>query len=290
MTTWRCVGVGRAAVLAGVVFLAGGLGGCVSQQDYDRLLVENRTLGNRNAELQSELDECRNAQSARDSSLSAGDSTIAQLRAENSRLQGALDDAQRALNDLDARMRGMSFGPLDAATDAALAQLASQYPQLLQYDSARGMLRFASDLTFDSGSDVVKAEAQQALAALADILKSGAAAQYDLIIVGHTDSQRISAGTAQRHPTNMHLSCHRAISVRNELASMGVAGGKMQAAGWGEERPAVTNASNGNTPQNRRVEVFLGRATGGGAGAADATGSVGVDNAAPPDRQPDPTK
>jgi hypothetical protein len=38
---------------------------------------------------------------------------------------------------------------------------------------------------------------------------------------------------------------------------MGVSPQKMMAAGWGEFRPTVTNNANGNTPQNRRVEIFL---------------------------------
>jgi hypothetical protein len=36
----------------------------------------------------------------------------------------------------------------------------------------------------------------------------------------------------------------------------------MMAAGWGEYRPAVTNTPSGNTPQNRRVEIFLVKSAG----------------------------
>lgn len=281
----------RLARVGAAAALAAALGGCVSQQDYDRLLVENRTLTNRNQELQASLDECEAAREAMSDTRRTGDVTIGQLQDQLRQKDALLADYEAAIRDLESRMQGLSFGPLDPATDAALAALAAQHPNLLTYDSQRGMLRFNSDLTFGSGSDEVSSGARETLSALAGILKGGAAAQYELIIVGHTDSQRISAATAQRHPTNMHLSCHRAISVRRELMNMGVSGEKMQAAGWGEERPLVPNAANGNTPANRRVEIYLGRSVGGGgAGSAPGGGSAGVDRETPPDRQPGITK
>ena len=96
--------------------------------------------------------------------------------------------------------------------------------------------------------------------------------------------------TANKHPTNMHLSCHRAISVRKELMAMGVPADKMQAAGWGETRPYVPNTSSGNTPQNRRVEIYLARARGAMAAQADAGSVAAPERTTPPDRQPDISK
>jgi chemotaxis protein MotB len=278
----------RAGLLAGLV---AALGGCVSQEDYDRLLVENRTLTNRNQELQASLDESNSAREAMSDTRRTGDLTIGQLEDQLRQKDALLGDYEATIRDLERRLQGVAFGPLDAATDAALAQLAASHPDLLSYDSAQGMLRFNSDLTFASGSDEVSPAARETLAALANILKGSSASQYDLIIVGHTDSQRISTNTAQRHPTNMHLSCHRAISVRKELMSLGIAGGKIEAAGWGEERPLVPNAANGNTPANRRVEIYLGRSVGGTASGASPTGGTApVNSETPPDRQPGVTK
>jgi flagellar motor protein MotB len=34
------------------------------------------------------------------------------------------------------------------------------------------------------------------------------------------------------------------------------------AGGWGEFRPAVANNANGNTPANRRVEIYLAKLPG----------------------------
>ncbi len=175
-----------------------------------------------------------------------------QLMAENQMLR---DQLKRFGSDLE----NIKFSALDAATDAALQELAAQYPDLLEYDSARGMIRFKSDVTFASGSDEVSDAGKRSIDALAKILTATAGSGYDVRVVGHTDSQRMSAPTAQRHRTNWHLSTHRAISVGRELVNMGVNQGRLEAAGRGEFDPLVPNSGNGNTPRNRRVEVFLVR-------------------------------
>jgi flagellar motor protein MotB len=256
-----------------------GLGGCVSQQEYDRLVDTNRSLKATNADLQAQLDDRnRLIGTLRGETGSASDS-IAGLSDANAALRAQLAAAQDQIRRFEDDLASMSMSRLDPVTDSALRDLANRYPGLVTYDPDRGMLRFASDLTFDSGSAVVRASAGDSLRALAGILNSSDAMGYDARIVGHTDSQRISAATAQRHPTNMHLSAHRAIAVRDALIGLGVAAGRMEAAGWGEYRPAVANTSTGNTPENRRVEIYMVRGSGGnvGAGAPASSGSIELD-------------
>ena len=64
----------------------------------------------------------------------------------------------------------------------------------------------------------------------------------------------------QAHPTNLHLSVHRAIAVRNALVKSGVDATQVRVAGDGEFHPLVTNAT-GGTAENRRVEIYLVPAT-----------------------------
>ena len=92
-------------------------------------------------------------------------STVAELQAANARLQRELDAANNAYRALEGRIANIQFAPLNPETDRALAQLASQYPNLLRYDASRGMLRFASDMTFASGSADVQDAAQASLRA-----------------------------------------------------------------------------------------------------------------------------
>lgn len=277
-----------AVVLA---LLGSGLGGCASDPERERLFEANRVLTARVQELRSELDEC---QATNQALMGSGDATtqaIARLQSQNSDLQRLVDEQQRTIREFEGRLAGIDVGGLDPVTDSALRRLAAQYPGLMSYDSARGMIRLASDLTFDSGSDVVKDQARASLQQLAGILTGSAASGYDMQVVGHTDNQPISnPQTAARFPTNMHLSVGRAISVRRELTTMGVPAGRVQAAGWGEHRPVVANNPSGGTAQNRRVEIFLleGGSFSGTTDMAPA-GSVGIERSTPT-QQPDPTK
>jgi chemotaxis protein MotB len=243
--------------LAGLVALAGGLGGCVSQQAYDDVVRENRALKSRNVELQGRLGDLESTEASLRNRLNQPNTAMAGLEDANALAQQRLNQALETIASLESQLDGMQFARLDPVTDDALRRLAGRYPGLVRYDADRGMLQFASDLTFASGSADVQAQAKNSLRALADILKSNEALGYDVRVVGHTDSQRISANTRQRHPTNMHLSAHRAIAVRSELVSLGVPATRVMAAGWGEHRPAVPNTANGNTPANRRVEIYL---------------------------------
>jgi chemotaxis protein MotB len=251
-------GVAKVLVLS-VVTMLPMIGGCVAQGDWDKLYETNRTYKSEYEKMKAERDEALAALDALRGQTTRSETLISQLQSENNLLRQQLAGYGANLDDLKKRMGDLQLSALDPETDKLLRELAGMYPDLITYDPATGMLRFNSDMTFDSGSDAVKSEAKQSIARLAEILNTSAAAPYEVIVTGHTDSQRISANTARRFPSNMHLSCGRAISVRSELVSHGVLAGKVQAAGWGEFRPAVPNSGNGNTPANRRVEIFLAR-------------------------------
>jgi chemotaxis protein MotB len=281
-------------VLAGslVALAATMLGGCVGQGEHDRLFETNRSLQSRNADLERENSELKLALDQIRGGVGRGEATMSELQRRNAELQRQLDQALGDLRSLESRLSSLNFGPVDSETDAALQALAAQYPDLIKYDSARGMLRFASDLTFDSGSAIVKENAKPAIDALAQILNSSAASQYEVVVEGHTDSQRIAnPATLREHKTNRHLSAHRAIAVIEQLGSRCVGPTRTLASGWGEHRPAVTNTPSGNTPANRRVEIFLAKSRGGtatdaGTGSSSATPDQGL----PPSRPMDITK
>ncbi len=283
------VRAGRAMVV--LALGAGSLGGCVSQGEYDALFDNNRSLTNRNQELLAQLDECNQSMAGLRGSQSGAEDLMGRQRSDNTMLRQQLSQARNTINGLEDRLDSLELGQLDPATDRALARLAARFPRQIQYDADRGMLRFSSDLTFSSGSDAVRDEAKASIAALGEVLKTSEAEAYDVVIVGHTDAAKPSAGTQQRHPTNTHLSAHRAIAVKEALRSVGIPANKMQIAGWGEYRPVVANAADGNTPQNRRVEIFLVSSDFnfvGGESPAPTTVNVDSDN--PPASAFDPTK
>lgn len=256
-----------ALALVGVVGGAASLmGGCVSQTAYDDLLSENRTLTSRNVDLMGRVRELEQLNTGLQQNTSGTRAAFGDLERTNAMLRQQLNQSRATILDLEDRLDGLALREIDPATDLALTRLAARFPELLRYDPDRGLIRLASDVTFDSGSDQVKEEVKASLAALAEVLTAPEASVYDIRIVGHTDSAKPSAATRQRHPTNMHLSVHRAIAVRQELAGLGIDASRMYAAGWGEFRPAIPNSPSGNTRENRRVEIFLSGATEGASG------------------------
>lgn len=233
------------------------LSGCATDQKYAQLDAAYRSTLAQNQDLEAQLDalnqEIRLLQqrlSDQEGGLTGAEGTNAELRQRLAKLMEDYRALESRLNNMDV--------VLNPETDAALRALAESNPGVLTYDAKRGMLRFSSDLTFASGSTEVQPAGKQALDALARVLGSPAASVYDIRIVGHTDSVPISSATAARHPTNTHLSAHRAISVRDVLATDGISRDRMEVGGWGEYRPAVPNRpGRAGTPENRRVEVFL---------------------------------
>lgn len=273
-------------LVAGLGLAAMVMGGCVNQGEYDRLYETNRSLTARNADLTRERDEARAQADLLRKNYGSQAGGLAELQQQNAQLRAMYEKALADYRTLEQQLAGLQFGPLPEEVSRALTVLADQYPDLIKFDAARGMLRFAADLTFDSGSDAVKDQAKQALGALAQILNNSAAASYDVVVEGHTDSQRISqAATRQKHPTNRHLSAHRAISVIDEMYKMGVQPQRMMAAGWGEYRPTVANTPSGNTPQNRRVEIFLVKSA-GAAPAAENVAPATITNVTPTREEP----
>ena len=263
-----------AAALIGVLGLT--LGGCNSSNTA--LSEANRALTDRVTSLTQENESLKNLVQQLQGALTARDKAISdlQLALNAARDQNAQFASQ--LGEIDERFKNMKFGSLlDPSTDSALADLARQHSDLLEYDAARGLIRFKSDVTFDSGSDKVREGAKSTLAQLAGILNS-AAAGYDIRVVGHTDSQRLSPANVQKHTTNLRLSADRAISVRNEFTHDSIDPQRIEIAGRGEFDPLVPNNANGNTPQNRRVEIYLTRANRGRIAVtpADSTPAAGT--------------
>lgn len=278
----RAARIAMAAALVGVASI--GLGGC--NAGGNNLLEANRALQERVTTLQAENESLHNTNQQLQAALAARDKALTDLQMQMSSMSASGAGMDERYNELLRKFGGLRFGSLDPQTDAALRDLAMQHPDLLEYDPVSGVLRFKSDFTFASGSDEVNPAAKSTLRQLSAIL-NGAAAGYDVKVLGHTDSQPIRR-VAQRHPTNMHLSAHRAISVRTELVSAGVAAERFEVAGRGEFDPLVSNNANGNTPRNRRVEIYLTNTVRRGAVSAPTETDMAPARSSTPAQRPMP--
>jgi chemotaxis protein MotB len=231
--------------------------GCVQQDKYDDTVLNNRSLKEQLVAAQHDRDAAdANVRELRQQ-LGQARTTNSDLETEITGLNVDLDAQARRYDELLTRVSRLEFGPLPVELEEALDHLAAAYPDLLTFDASRGLLRFSSDFTFDLGSAAVKPDAAATIATLADILNAPEAAPFELRVIGHTDNVPVEKPrTKQLHPTNVHLSVHRAISVRDALVEAAVEPARVQVAGYGEFRPIVPNGPKG-AAENRRVELLL---------------------------------
>jgi len=241
--------------------------GCVSRDEYLREKFGRRKAVERAEALERDLADERaraNAlQAEREDLLRQLDQAKAlaeTLKSENARLDAFAKDLQAKMDDMLAKGIGdvkVVEVKLPPELDKALKEFAARYPDAVEYDPLRGAVRWKSDLTFALGSDEVRDTAKASLQAFAEIVNSAAAQPFEIVIVGHTDDVRIGPGTAKKHPTNWHLSVHRAVAVLFVLNGSGVDYKRMAAMGYGEFRPRVANPPRGGAEANRRVEIYL---------------------------------
>jgi len=236
--------------------------GCVPAQKYKDLQTQNRVQQDRIAQLEAEantarlqLDQLRQQLAE---AQSRGGTELDALKQQVAALEQAIEQKNQLIAQLQGKLlRGGQALP--AELNSMLSDLAAQYPDLIEYDPNSGIVKFKSDLLFTPGSDKVDPQAAQGLKALVKILNSEEGANYDAIVAGHTDDLRISRPeTKAAHPTNWHLSAHRAISVVNTLIEFGVTPERLSERGFSEYRPLAPNAPNkkGNV-KNRRVEIYI---------------------------------
>jgi chemotaxis protein MotB len=242
--------------------------GCVAQEEYDAQVMANRKLREQLEQARLELQDARaQSQLASDrvgtleGELDTKNRLIANLEGERDQHLDAFRRAQAALEELAKRKPQEPIvltQALPAELDTALRQFAGKHPGSVEFDSRRGIVKWKSDLLFALGSDVVRDSAKPAMAEFATIMSSSAAEPFDVTIVGHTDNTRIAkAATKARHPTNWHLSVHRAISVMEVLRADGLPEARIGVMGYGELRPIAPNTDKDSKARNRRVEIYV---------------------------------
>jgi len=235
------------------------LNGCGAElQD---LRIQNDTQRKRIAELESEVQtiKLKLEQSKRELDTAESRSGI-KAEALQQKIAALEEDLGKKKTLIASMQQRLLYGGLSLPVElSTMLEDFAEGKEMVTYDSSRGIVKFKSDLLFERGSDKVTPAAGEAVRSLCKILNSEQGKNFDVIIAGHTDDLRISRpATREKHPTNWHLSAHRAISVLNIMARSNVTSERMSVRGFGEFRPIVPNKPNkkGN-PQNRRVEIYI---------------------------------
>lgn len=245
-------------------FIGLALVGCVSQEKYNAMKLDRDQLANRLGQAESELQSSQAQSDAYKAQLQAilnsggnKDAMVANLTQQLGTLQGQYDALQKQY--ADALNQVGSVVALPKPVTDALTQFAMENPDLVDFDSARGIVKFKSDITFKSGSSELTPRAAEAISRFAGILDSPAAVGYELQVAGHTDNQRVmhQATIQAGHKDNWYLSAHRAISVSDALQKSGVAPQRLAVVGYADQHPIADNGTETGRSANRRVEVLI---------------------------------
>jgi chemotaxis protein MotB len=252
------------AHLLGLAAVGLALTGCVSTEKYNALKLDRDSLAEQLSKSQAdgsaaraEADSYKNQLNMLGQGAAGKDGLVANLTSQLSELQKQYDamNAQYA----DALKNRGTGTALPAELSSTLSQFAQQNPDLVDFDAARGIVKFKSDVTFAPGSADVNPRAKEVISKFASILNSAAASGYELMVAGHTDNTRVvNPDTIKRgHLDNWYLSAHRAISVANLLKQDKVNEQRLAVTGYADQRPIASNASESGKEKNRRVEVLI---------------------------------
>ncbi|MCP4835337.1 MAG: OmpA family protein [Phycisphaera sp.] len=228
--------------------------GCVPQEKYDDLLSAYRAKEQQVVSARQETERMRSNEAAVRRQMQDYVEKLEQAEVQIGGQNGEISNLRGQFEVLLEQVQNLDFGPMNPELNEKLLRLASENPDLLDYDEVTGTLQFASDVTFAMGSVDLSPDALNAVKALADILDEGDGLVFEIQVLGHTDNVRLRSGSIYR--SNVQLSAQRAISVRNAMVKDGVSPDRILIGGFGEFRPLVENGRRG-AAANRRVEIRL---------------------------------
>lgn len=182
---------------------------------------------------------------------------LQQRNGELAGLAGYPQERDQLGSSYQATIFGRS-GPLPGDVQFKLGDFARRHPDFVEVDPRAGSSKFHSDVLFPSGEAELSPQAEPVLREFADILQDPAARALKIMVVGHTDTQRIAKDTTRtRHETNWHLSAHRAVAVTRFLQQAGVEPERMGVVGYGPHQPLALDSSPDSLARNRRVEIYV---------------------------------
>lgn len=151
----------------------------------------------------------------------------------------------------------------DAQNKHIAADAAMQLREILQEESLEDAItvevidegvavKITDPVGFDIGSDVLKPEFKSVLEKMMAVIRK--TPERDIRVEGHTDNIPINT---PKFPSNWELSSARALQVVKYLYQNGEDPQRLSAVGYGEFRPIVSNDTEQNRNQNRRIEVYI---------------------------------
>lgn len=196
-----------------------------------------------------------------------------QLTAKNQQLQASLDATTAEKAQLEARKAALEtrVGEMEASVtqqQQSTAEVKATYETLLsrmeselksgkiEIEQMRDgiSVNLAQDILFSSGSAELDQGGSELLLKVAEELKPS---PFEVLVNGHTDSQRIGPTLMKRYPTNWELGAARSARIVRLFEEAGIAKERMSAVSHADGRPRESNETEEGRARNRRIEIRL---------------------------------
>lgn len=196
-----------------------------------------------------------------------------QLTAENQKLQTSLTEATAKSAELEKQVGTMqsSIENLNVElekTKQQTVQMQSTYEGLMgqlkseistgqvEVQRMRDGLRvnLAQEILFKSGSANLDKTGKELLGKVAEQLQES---KYQVVVIGHTDDQKIGSALMAKYPTNWELGGARAAQIVRLFTEKGITANRLMSVSRGESDPRGDNATPEGRAQNRRIEIRL---------------------------------
>ena len=255
--------------------------GCVSEAKYDDLKTrydaaqtqlgkrQQRigTLGASLSDARAEVQQRRGENARAQAQVFALEEERERLAAEQRRLTGELTkllEDQSRLRQSTQQLQGALYelARRKAEADRRVAEfktLLSRFKGLIDSGAlkvtiteGRMVLQLPTDVLFDTGSAKLSKTGKATVAQVAAVLKETSDRSYQ--IEGHTDNVPIH-NTA--YLSNWELAAARGLGVVRAMVEGGVDSRRVSAASYAEFHPVVSNDTDANRAENRRIEITL---------------------------------
>ena len=238
-----------------VALLATATGCLVPAGKANSLAAQNRSLAERNEALAVQLENLKVHTESIEDMLLRAEEDLALMEGQSGIDQQRLDALRSYRERRTASAKALPG--LAPKTEAQLARVSKRYGNLA-FAPGGGVSKLDTDILFGEGDDELKPGAKGVLQELASLLNSDDGEGLKVLLVGHTDDQKVSRKPARdRFENNFDLSTARARRVGDTLQQMGVSADRIGIAGYGPHQPIAPNTSEEDRRKNRRVEIFV---------------------------------
>jgi len=241
------------------------LTGCVVlASTYEAEVARSRALEKSLNERRQDVTELERRVAALREEQQALELTTKALEEQRVDLMDRTEDLRLASEQLAAELQREKFAREEAtqqvkALSGSYQSLVDELEQEVQSGrleiqrlQGRLQVRALDRILFPSGSAQVTKQGSEVLTRVAEQVKK--IPGQSVRIEGHTDNVPIST---PRFPSNWELSAARAAQVVRVFEAAGIASDKLEAVGFGPNRPIESNATAEGRSRNRRIEIVL---------------------------------